>query len=570
MRQVVNLRGRRLPSIRQWQELPRFLTAQERFLARAALSLAIISGIALTGHLWLSTRVTTPAVGGSYIEGALGTPQYINPLYAAGSDVESDLTRLVYSGLLRYDGEQGLVPDLAEQFTISEDQKTYTFTLKSGVTWHDGEPLTANDVVFTIAAIQNPEYHSPLAVSFTGMQVTAPDEHTVIFTLDEPFAPFLAALTVGILPAHLWEEVSPQSAPLAPMNIKPVGTGPYMFSKLVKDNRGTLRSMTLTRNPHFYRGTVYLDEITMKFYADLRELTDAVRNKNVEGASVLAAQDAQALADDGVVTLGAPRLSQFTAIFFNQKHSTILADDAVRQALNQATDRVLVAQVATGTYGSPIISPLLPGMAGYTPDTTVPTPDTESAKALLESKNWTFAQGATVRSNGATPLSFTITTLDSPDLIAAAQELERQWEAIGASVDVAVIDEYTLQTDSIKNHNYDALLAGERYGAYPDLYPFWHSSQTVYPGLNLGGFANRKVDTAIETARTSTDPAKTIEANQLFAASFAEEIPAIMLYQPSYLYGVSPKLSNTTVAAVTTPSDRFTNVEQWYRKTKWW
>ena len=430
--------------------------------------------------------------------------------------------------------------------------------------------MSANDVVFTITAIQNPEYQSPLAVSFAGTSITAPDERTVVFTLQEPFAPFLAALTVGILPAHLWEEVVPQSAPLAPWNTKPIGSGPYIFSKLIKDSRGALRSITLTRNPNFYRGTVYVKEITMKFYTDLAELTEAVRNKNVEGASVLAAQDAQSLAKDGVIALGAPRLSQFTAAFFNQKHSAVLAEDVVRQALNMATDRNAVATISSGTYATPIVSPLLPGMPGASTEVVIPGPDAEGAKALLESEKWTFVEGATVRSKNATPLSFTITTLDSPDLIAAAQELERQWEGIGASVDIAVIDEMTLQTDSIKNHNYDVLLAGERYGAYPDLYPFWHSSQTNYPGLNLGGFANRKVDTAIETARTSTDPAKAIEAGQLLVTSFAEEIPAIMLYQPSYLYGLSPKLSGTTVMTVTAPSDRFTNVEQWYRRTRFW
>ncbi len=567
VRQIVSLRGSRFPTWKQWKELPRFLSPKERQTFGIALLLCILSGATLGVRLWLSHETLLAAVGGSYTEGALGTPQYINPLYATGSDVDSDLTRLIFSGLMRYDEHHALVPDLAESYAVSDDQKTYTFTLRNNAYWHDNEPVTSADVLFTISAIQNPEYHSPLSVSFAGSSVETPDNRTVVFTLEEPFAPFLAALTVGILPAHLWEEISPQSAPLAQFNIKPVGSGPFMFSKLAKDNKGSLRSYTVERNPSFYRGTVYLNDITLKFYSSLQELTDAVRNKNVEGASVLAAGDAQSLSHDGVIALGAPQLSQFTAAFFNQKQSAALADDNVRQALVLATDRTLVAQASAGAYATPIVSPLLPDMPGYSA-TAIPNGDTEGAKGLLESKGWTIADGATVRAKSGTTLDLTITTLDSPDLIAAATELQREWNAIGANVSIEPIDQTTLQNDVLKNHTFDILLAGERYGAYPDLYPFWHSSQMTYPGLNLSGLANRKLDTAIEAARTSTDPSKAAEAGTLLTEAFTEEQPAIMLYQPKYLYALSPKLFGTTVSAVSVPSDRFANVEGWYRKTK--
>ncbi len=567
VQQIVRLRGGQFPTWKQWKELPRFLSAKERQTFGIALLLCVLSGATLGARLWLSHETVLAAVGGSYTEGALGAPQYINPLYATGSDVDSDLTRLVFSGLMRYDEHHALVPDLATNYAISDDQKTYTFTLRDNALWHDDEPVTSADVLFTMNAIQNPEYHSPLAVSFAGSSVETPNDHTVVFTLEEPFAPFLAALTVGILPAHLWEDVSPQNAPLAQFNIKPVGSGPFMFSKLAKDNKGSLRSYTVQRNAKFYRGTVYLSDITLKFYNSLQELTDAVRNKNVEGASVLAAQDAQSLAHDGVIALGSPQLSQFTAAFFNQKQSAALADDNVRQALAIATDRTLVAQTSAGAYATPIVSPLLPDMPGYSA-VTIPGADTEGAKGLLKSKGWTVADGATVRAKSGTTLDLAITTLDSPDLIAAATELQHEWNAIGANVSIVPVDQTTLQNDVLKNHTFDILLAGERYGAYPDLYPFWHSSQMTYPGLNLSGLANRKLDTAIESARVSTDPAKATEAGTLLSTAFAEEQPAVMLYQPQYLYALSPKLFGTSVSAVSVPSDRFANVEGWYRKTK--
>jgi peptide/nickel transport system substrate-binding protein len=568
VRQVVHIRGSSFPRWKQWKELPRFLNTREKHAANIALGIFLLSSITLGVRTWLSHETLLPAIGGSYIEGAIGTPQYINPLYATGSDVDADLTRLLFSGLMRTDRDGALVPDLAESYTVSEDQKTYTFTLRSNALWHDGEPVTSADVLFTIEAIQNPEYHSPLSVSFAGAGITAPDPSTIVITIDEPFSPLLGALTVGILPQHLWSDVVPQNAPLSTWNIKPIGSGPFMFSKLVKDTRGALKSYTLVRNESFYRGTVYLGEFTMKFYGDIYELTDALRNKNIEGASVLSAQDAQSLADDGVIHLGSPRLSQFTAAFFNEKHSTIIANDDIRAALAQATDRTLVAQAATGNLATPIASPILSDMPGFDASTTVPAGDLEGAKALLEAEGWTIAEGATLRAKDGATLSFSITTLDSPDLLAAATELQKQWSALGASVQILTVDQSTLQNDVIKNHDYDVLLAGERYGIYPDLYPFWHSSQTTYPGLNLCGFADRDVDAAIVAARTSTDPQKAVEASQLFVTAFSEAIPAIMLYQPSYVYGVSPKLHNTDVTSVTNPSDRFADVEGWFRKAK--
>ena len=568
MRQIVSLRGNRFPTWQQWKELPRFLNEKEKKLSIITVTVLLISGSTIAIRFLLSHETIIPAIGGSYTEGAIGTPQYINPLYATGSDVDADLTRLIYSGLMRYDGNNGLVTDMAENYTVSNDQKTYTFTLRNDARWHDEENVTSGDVLFTINAIQNPEYHSPLAISFGGATAEAPDENTIIFTLNEPFAPFLAALTVGILPAHLWEEIAPQNAPLAQFNIKPIGSGPFKFAKLVKDNKGVLRSYTVARNGDFYRGIVYLNDITLKFYNDLQELTEAVRNKNVEGASVLGAQDAKNLQVDGVIKLESPRLSQFTAAFFNQKQSAVLADPNVRSALILATDRVTVAQISTGAYAEPIVSPILMNMQGYDTTQQIPAGNSNEAKMLLDSKEWTLAEGATIRTKSGTALSFSITTLDSPDLIAAANELQREWTEIGASVSVEIVDQTTLQSDVIKNHTYEVLLAGERYGTYPDLYPFWHSSQITYPGLNLGNFINRKVDEAIGMARSSSDPSKAIEAAQLLADAFFEEEPAIILYQPKYLYGLSPKLNGTTVTNVTTPSDRFSNVENWYRKTR--
>lgn len=566
MRQVIAVRAKGFPTLAQWRQLPRFLSAKERTLASLAIAGMAIALLGLGAQYYFSNQTTAPAVGGTYTEGVIGSPQFINPLYSPASDVDADLSRLVYSGLMRFDPQEGLVPDLAASYTVSDDQKVYTFILREDVSWHDGETFRAEDVLFTIAAIQNSEYHSPLAVSFAGISLEQIDDRTIKFNLSEPFSPFLAALTVGILPAHKWQDVPPNNAQLAQYNLKPIGTGPYEFQKLVKDNMGNLRSITFARNGDYYRVTPHIKELTFKFYGSVNELADALRNKNVEGASVIASSDATSLQDDRGITVLSPSLPQFTAVFFNQKQSAVLADDEVRKALNLAVDRTALAQLIGSATA--ISSPILSGMPGFDSAAVVPPADTAGAATALDAAGWTFSEGATVRSKADKPLAFTITTLDSPELTLAAQELERQWETIGASVDVAIVTAATLQADTLKNRAYDALVAGERYGTFADPYPFWHSSQTSYPGLNLGGFSDRKADDAIEASRETSDVAKRSENFTTLASLIAEDLPAVILYQPRYTFAVSSKIKGVDIPAVTVPSDRFADIDAWYIKTR--
>lgn len=568
-RQVLSVRGRRaIPTLSQWRELPRYLSASERRLFTIALS-GIIVAVGLLGYrLLIANARQIPTTGGSYTEGLVGTPQYLNPLYAIASDTDTDLTRLLFTGLMRWDPEQGIVPDLAESFAVSEDQKTYTFTLRNDAYWHDGAKVTTDDVVFTIQAIQNPEYRSPLAVSFGGVAVEATDERTVTFSLAEPFTPFLSTLTVGIIPAQHWQNIPATSAQLALINRQPIGTGPYMLKKSTLDQRGTIRGVILERNPSFYRGAPYIETLTFNFYNSTRELTEAIKNKNVEGAGFIPFEDARALSKERDLQILNPSLPQFTAVFFNQDRSSVLADDKVRTALNQATDRGTLVTTTLGGQASTITSPVLPNMPGYDATTGAVAFDTAAAIATLENAGWTLGEGATVRAKGSTALSFTMTVIDTVELRLVAEALRAQWAQIGADVALVYVDTNMLQNDTLRNRSYDALLTGELYGADPDPYPFWHSSQVAYPGLNLAQFSSRKGDDAIETARTSTDIGARTEAYKTLGGLIAEETPAVFLYQPTYTYATTAKIKNIVLPVVTAPADRFSRVNEWYMKTR--
>ena len=181
----------------------------------------------------------------------------MNPLYANANDTDADLTKLVYSGLVRWDPNQGLVNDLAQEISLSDDQKTYTIRLRTDARFHNGEPVTAQDVFFTIGAIQDPNYRSPLAQSLRGVVMSVVDDTTITFQLEAPFAPFLSSLTVGILPANIWGEIAPKNTPLSAMNLEPIGSGPYSFANFAKDKRGVIRSYIKTQRGLLRRSRVY-------------------------------------------------------------------------------------------------------------------------------------------------------------------------------------------------------------------------------------------------------------------------------------------------------------------------
>jgi peptide/nickel transport system substrate-binding protein len=569
MRQVLAVKpSKKLPTVRQWLQLPRFLTPVERRLSLFGLCLVII-GLGALSYQYIATRAErVPAVGGEYTEGVFGYPHFINPLYANASDVDASLAHLVYASLMRFDPQEGVVPDLAESYQISEDEKEYTFTLREGLTWHDNEPITSEDVVFTMHAIQNPEYRSPLYSTLSGINIEVVDTRTVKFILTEPFAPFLATMTIGILPAHIWQNIPAANAQLTQLNLKPIGSGPYIFEKLTKDNKGNLRTINFVRNSNYYRGAPFIERLSFKFFMDATELTQALRNHNIEGAATIPYGEVTKFADDRSLNLTRPNTPEYVAALFNLKTSGAVNDIKIRQALNLATDRQILIDTVQGGQATAVTSPLVSGVPGYDSLTPIPGADLAAAGSLLDSAGWTIPEGGTARSKDGKTLNIPITVLDTPELKAVAEELRRQWELIGVAVNVVPVSSMSLQNDVLKNRAFDVLVSGELYGVFPDPYPFWHSSQVPYPGLNVSQLINKDVDTAIEIIRKTADQTARTAAFTSLSEKVTENTPAVFLYQPSYPYALPDTIQGVDLPAIVSPADRFADIHEWYIKTK--
>jgi peptide/nickel transport system substrate-binding protein len=284
---IQRLNQTKIPKPRQLKYLFKVLNPREQKLFLAAAGILVLSTVALAGFFYLDNFIPVPTVGGEYTEGLIGAPQYINPLLSQTNDVDSDITHLIFSGLLRFDSELRLVPDLAERWSVNDDQTQYIFVIRDQVTWHDGQPLTADDIIFTVRSIQDTEFKSPLLVSLRGVQVEKRDERTVIFTLPEAYPAFFEVLTFGILPEHIWGEIPAINANLTEYNLKPIGSGPWKFKSLTKDRLGNIKSYVLEPNPTYYGPQPYLEKITFKFYADFDPAVAALKSNAVEGISFL-------------------------------------------------------------------------------------------------------------------------------------------------------------------------------------------------------------------------------------------------------------------------------------------
>ncbi len=563
---VMSLATRRWPDWQQLQYLPQYLSKREKVIIRSLVALAVVALGFLVFRFYQRHVEYVARPGGQYSEALVGQPAYINPLLAQ-SDVDRDLTHLIYSGLFKYDENLQVVPDLAESYEISEDKKTYTVRLRPGLKWQNGNAIMADDVVYTFETLSDSSFASPLATNFKGVTVQRIDDQTISFALKEPFAPFLSNLTIGILPAHLWSDVSPTNFRLAEYNLKPIGSGPFMFKELTKDKSGSVKSYVIERNLAYNNQQPYLDSIAFKLYPDFESAINALKNNSVTGLSYLPISDRDTLSKNKDVVIHSLRLPQYTAVFFNQKNS-LLKTKEIRQALAYAVDRQRIINEAVGGEAFLANGPILEGFLGFNASAKQYSYDSAKAAGMLDAAGWKIPENGGLRQKNGAELRFSLTTVDQPEYLHAANIIQENWEAIGVGVELKILNPNRVNQEIIKPKDYEALLYGEILGADPDPYPFWHSSQAAGSGLNLSAYYNKEADKLLESARQLSDPNERAKQYVDFQNILLEDEPAIFLFSPAYDYPINKKIKGISTELITTPTGRLNAISQWYVKTK--
>ena len=654
------------PSFSQWRQLRRVLSRREKFVLPVLVLIFVISLFSLAQGLYLTNTSVVPAKGGSMTEGIVGSPRFLNPVYADTNDVDRDLLSIVYSGILRPNSQGDLVPDLAKtEPEITEGGKTVTVRLKENVKWHDGMPFGADDIVFTILTIQDPAYKSPIRANWIGVDVEKVSDSIVRFHLLDPYTPFLERLTLKILPSHIWQDITPENFALTPFNLQAIGTGPWRITRINQAQSGFVEEIQLKAYEDYHNLTPFLETLVFRFFETEEELIKEANRGTIQAFSLAQIDNIQRMGNPSFSLYPFP-LPRYFALFFNLEPPSDqkeLEDKTVREALSLAIDKEKLITKVFNNDARIIHSPFLPNTFAFEQPKSTGSPNQQKALELLELAgyvkkegiigkpelsgeallndlnkgntgedvkrlqqclanppaggpdiypegiiNGSFGQltqkavirfqekyasevlepiGLTKGTGKAGPLTreklnalcfakddqpqpfvLTIAVPDQSPLLEVAAELKSQWETLGLQVELHALSPTALERDVINPRAYQALLFGEVLGKIPDPFPFWHSSQTKSPGLNLSSYSNKAVDRLLEDARKEIDPIKRLELFTEMQELVLEDVPAIFLYDLDYKYFVSKEIQGIQTSVIADPSQRFQGITEWYIKTK--
>lgn len=444
----------------------------------------------------------------TYIEGVVGQSVNINPLEVSSNEVDCDLESLIFNGLTKYNKNGELVSDLAERWEISEDGKQYTFFLRKDVFFHDGQKLTADDVIYT--ASQSRELKN--------LAIDRMDEYTVRFNLKDPFAPFLSVMTLGIVPQHLGDKMNP---------LKPIGTGPYKITKVVKD--GLIKEIWLQ--------AVFKDQpvsrLVFRFYPNKEDVFTAAKLGEIDGYG-----DQYAKSWEGFKTYENPLSGRYYGLFFNFDVEKI-RDQNLRKELARTVPKETIASDVFGGKAKPIDSPIENSWATNSDlERPIYNPHPEESYDL----------------------ELELTVPDSKEHLKTAALIRENWEKLGVRLNFKKVPLVDIPEQVIKPRNFEVLLLGQEVGVDPDRYSLWHSTQTNYPGLNFTGYEAVRADKSLEEGRKEFDREERKKHYHIFQNVFMNDVPAIFLYQPTYTYAIKYKFSDefnkTGLSNIYVPSDR--------------
>lgn len=561
------------------------LSRREYFVFIGAFLILVVSTIVIISKINQRFIVKIPTWGGEIKEGIIGTPRFINPLLQF-SDADRDLTALVYSGLLRRTPQGNFIPEMAEKYEISQDGLNYTITLKENIFFHDKEPVTADDVIFTIEKAKDALIKSPKKANWDGVSIEKVDNRTIKYTLKQPYVSFLENLTLGIMPKHLWEDVALEQWSFSNLNVEAIGSGPFKISQ-IKKKSGIPRSYELTPFKKYVHGTPFIKKISLKFYDNEEGLVKAFLAGEIDQINSVSPENAEKLAKGGyeIETSVLPRIF---GLFFNQNQAPIFTDKAVIKAFDQVINKERIIGEVLHGYGISADSPLPPAFIEYSsfksPESKSQIGSIEEAEKTLEDAGWkkgedgirtkektTKVEAKLAKSSKTkketTRLEFSISTSDIPELKRAAELIKEDLEKIGAKIELRVFETGALNQNVIRPRKYEALFFGQVINYESDLYAFWHSSQRNDPGLNIALYTNTKVDKLLENILTASDKGERAKKYLEFEEEIQKDVAATFIYSPQFIYVFRKKPEGLVINNLKGSSDRFLGASNWYLKT---
>ena len=519
--------------------------------------------------------ITLPeaAPGGIYTEALIGSMGRLNPMLDWNNSADRDINRLIFSGLMRFDSRGLPQPDLADSWAATPDGMIYNFSLRQNAFWHDGQPVTSDDVIFTIELIKSTGSLFPQDIKdlWSQIEVKRLDDKTIQFKLAEPFAPFLDYVTFGILPKHLLETIPADQLANAEFNLQPVGSGPYKFDRLLTSG-GQITGVVLAANADYYIQPPFIEQVVFRFYPNSAAAFDAYNQGEVLGVSQLTNDTLEQALRESTLSVYSSRLPQMGLVFLNLNDPSVLflQSEKVRRALLFGVNRnVIVSHILNGQA---IIAdgPILPGSWAHYEDIEKFEYDPDAATALLKADGYVIpAGGGDVRAKDGQFLTFTLVHPDDAIHTQIAQAIQSDWALIGVKIDLQPLAYDSLVNDYLTPRNYQAALADLNTSRTPDPDPylFWHQSEAT-GGQNYSQWDNRTASEFLETARTTADFAERARLYRNFQVVFIKDMPSLPLYYPVYSYGVDAQVQGVQVAPMYDVSDRLALITEWYLVTR--
>lgn len=511
----------------------------ERRVFFAAVAVFFISGISGLALAVGENSIMVPIKGGAYHEGFVGQPIALNPI-TSQNPIDQEISSMIFSRL----------GGLLSVYDASSDGRIFNLKLKEGLKWDDGEPLTSDDIIFTIRTVQNPEVNSPFLKSWQGVAAERGSELQIKLTLPLPYVFFKNNIErLPIIPKHIFGGIPTENFRLSDYNLEPVGSGPYKFESFTKRKDGFITRYHFVPNENYSGKEPYIKDFYFNFFQNSADLSQAARLHEVNGFGSAAPVDFDVSGARGVAEEKIP-MSDYYALFFNQNSNPLLKEKNIRLALSYAVNRDRIIQEALG------------GNAEKTGALGLPSPEynPQLAKQML-------ADFKAKNKNEAVDITFTIP--DAEFTKKAAELIKKDWEEAGANqVRIITFNPNEPGNATVKSRDYEILLFGNVLENPNDIFPFWHSSQSLYPGLNLALYQNQQADNIMENVRQTADESKQKDLADQARKTVLADAPAIFLFSLPYTYIHSADLGGFIRPPagnfLASPTDKFINANEWY------
>lgn len=494
-----------------------------------------------------------------FVEGNVGAISTFNPLFISQNSVDSDIQALVFEKFVDINADGSPKANIAKEWIVSKDGKTYDFSISLDHKWQDGKIVTIDDVIFTFETaktLAKDHGYDTMGSSLVDVKIDRISDDKVRFTLPESNATFFEAVSVYIVPKHVLESVSVSDIPFDSFARYPIGSGAYSVSR-------SEPNVVYLKASEYYWVTPKIDTIVYRLYSDYHSLEAAFRNGVLDAMGGVDA-DSMSFSKEyaGYNEYEIALYPRIRMIFFNTRKEK-LENKEVRIGLNYLLNKQQLLDDAL-ISGIPTDGPIAETSWAYNKDIPKYSYDLEKAKEYLSKAGYTKNEtSGYFESSDKKILSFTLSYYKNDFNDKLANTIKDLLKADGVVLNLEPLSYTQLTQEIVATRDFELLLYEIVTTVDPDQYNLWHSLKSNYPDLNLSGYSYERVDILLEDARRSIDTKTRTEKYLLFQKYLTQDAPVIFLYHPNYKYVVKDSVKVGDIQNITFPHQRFEDIAYW-------